>query len=368
MRGNALLALSVLCGVLSAFAERLPPLPDGAFTLAVIPDTQRYEGEGKRVKKGPPAKGPTRNASFDACVDWIAAHVASERIFFVSHTGDIVDNRNDAQFAFAAKAMSRLDGKVPYAIAPGNHDIGGASCDLFVRHFPASKFAGESWYAGNFGGYTNRLGKAVCRDNADSCQLVEADGVKFVFLHLECNAPDPVLAWADAQLRKHADRMAVIVTHQDLGFLERRYQDEWNRGQAERLEAEKAGAAPTHPDRGRLGRLRWRKCHGAEGNTPADAWQKCFSRHKNVFLILSGDQGPANVTRSTDYGVHGNRVHAIMHDTQTHAIRLYRFIPAEKTVEVWSVAPDKDELLTSYKGWTDRADHQFALDVDFPKR
>ena len=365
MKPGITLSLLAACGAVAAFAEKLPPIPDGAFTLAVIPDTQRYEGEGKRVKKGPPATGPTRNAPFDACVDWIAAHVASERIFFVSHTGDIVDSRNDAQFAFAAKAMARLDGKVPYAIAPGNHDLKGADSGMFTRYFPAAKFAGEGWYAGHFGGYTNRLGQVVCRDNADSCQLVEAGGVKFVFLHLECNAPDPVLAWADAQLTKHADRKAVIVTHQDLGFIERRYQDEWNRDRPALRAAERAGAAPAHPDRGRLGRLRWRKCHGDEGNTPAAAWRKCFSRHPNVFLILSGDQGPANVARSTDYGVAGNRVHAVMHDTQTHALRLYRFVPARKVVEVWSVAPDKDELLNSYNGWTDRADHQFTLDMDF---
>ena len=355
----------LLIGAAALFAETLPPLPDGAFTLAVIPDTQRYEGEGKRVKKGPPAKGPTRNATFDACVDWIAAHVASERIFFVSHTGDIVDNRNDAQFAFAARAMSRLDGKVPYAIAPGNHDIGPGDCDLFVRHFPAAKFADNGWYAGNFGGYTNRLGKAVCRDNADSCQLVEAGGVKFVFLHVECNAPDPVLRWADAMLERHAGRKAVIVTHQDLGFLERRFQDEWNRGKPDRAKAEKAGAAREHPDRGRLGRLRWKKCHGDEGNTPEQAWTKCYSRHPNVIMILSGDQGPANLARLTSYGEKGNRVHGIMHDTQTHGLRLYRFRPAEKTVEAWTVDPKDGELLNAYNGWSDRADFQFRLDVDF---
>lgn len=376
-RLNVLMVAAVLGGLFaaagSACAESLPPPPEGAFTLAVIPDTQRYEGEGKRVKSGKTAAtGPVRNESFVACVDWILAHHDSERIFFVSHTGDIVDNRNDPQFAFAAKEMSRFDGKIPYGIAPGNHDLKGASSDLFCKYFPAAKFEKEPWYTGHFGGYTNRTGQVVCRDNADSCQLVEAGGVKFVIVHVECNAPDPVLAWVDGVLAKYADRVAIISTHQDLGFREKADQDAWNAEGAEKAKhaqkrADKGKKAKKkrapHPDRDKLGRLRWKKCHGPEGNTPQQAWEKCYSRHRNVLLIVSGDQGPANVVRDVSTGVHGNRVFAAMHDTQTHAIRLYRFLPGLEKIEVWSVDPSTGELLTSYRGWTDRDDHNFTWNL-----
>ncbi len=358
----------------SLFAEVLPPLPEGAVTLAVIPDTQRYKGEGRRVKKGAPAaKGPVKNASFVSCVDWLLANQGKERIFFVSHTGDIVDNLNDFQMTFARQQMSRLDGRLPYAIAPGNHDIKVANTDLFCKYFPAEKFAREPWYAGHFGGYTNVLGEVVCRDNANSCQLVEAGGVKFVFLHLECNAPDPVLAWADTQLTKHADRRAVVVTHQDLGFVERRFQDAWKNSSMlayeyqERIDKGKKPkvgmAPPPQPNRAELGRLRWKKCHGVEGNTPQQAWEKCFSKHKNLLMILSGDQGPVNVAREISVGRHGNRVFCAMHDTQTHAIRLYRFLPGLKKIEVWSVNPATGELLTAYRGWQDCADHNFIWEL-----
>lgn len=364
--------VGLCCLLVAAYpvcAEVLPPLPDGAVTLVVIPDTQRYEGEGKRVKKGPPATGAVRNESFTACLDWILDHRESERIFFVSHTGDITDNRNDPQFAFAAREMSRLDGLVPYGISPGNHDLAkGMNSDLFCTYFPAAKFEKESWYGGHFGGYTNAAGHVVCRDNADSCQLVEAGGMKFVFLHIECNAPNPVLAWADEQLTKYQDRVAIVSTHQDLGFTEKIYQDVWNAEGARKAQrildrAEKGKTVketPPHPDRDQLGRLRWKKCHGAEGNTPQQAWEKCYSRHANLLMILSGDQGPVNVVRDISQGIHGNRVFSAMHDTQTHAIRLYRFLPGLKTIDVWSVDPASGEVLTSYRGWTDRADHDFT--------
>jgi len=335
----------------SVFAEPVPPLPEGVVTLAVLPDTQAYRGEGTRVKSGKPKQtGPVRNESFAACLDWLVANRARERIFFVSHTGDITDNKNAPQFTFAAKQMARLDGLVPYGIAPGNHDlVKGVDSELFCTYFPAAKFEKESWYAGHFGGYTNAAGKVVCRDNADSCQLVEAGGVKFVIVHVECNAPDPVLAWVDAQLTKYADRVAIVATHQDLGFVEKKYQNDWNAGKKE-----------GHPDRKQLGRLRWKKCHGEEGNTPQQAWERCYSKHANLLLIVSGDQGPANVVREVSVGQNGNRVFAAMHDTQTHALRLYRFYPGLKKIDVLSVNPVTGELLTTYRGWTERDDHNFS--------
>ena len=356
---GSLLAVCIMAGTRLA-AEPLPPLPDGACTLVVIPDTQGYEGEGKRVKKGPPATGIVSNASFTACVDWILAHRESERIFFVSHTGDITDNRNNPQFAFAAREMSRLDGQVPYGISPGNHDLIGASTDLFCKYFPAAKFEWEPWYAGHFGGYTNSSGKVVCRDNADSCQLVEAGGTKFVILHIECNAPDPVLAWADAMLDKYADRKAIVSTHQDLGFVEKKWQDDWNAGGKVRKKSVKSKGVEPHPERLTLGRLRWKKCHGNEGNTPEQAWEKCYSKHANVIMIVSGDQGPANLMRQVSYGRHGNQVLSVMHDTQTHSIRVYRFYPGAHRVDAFSVNPMTGEQLLSYHGWTDPADHRFT--------
>ena len=61
-----------------ARAEKLPPLPDGAFPYVVIPDTQLYRGEGAHVKKGKkPQAGPTRNPAFASRVDWIAANDVS---------------------------------------------------------------------------------------------------------------------------------------------------------------------------------------------------------------------------------------------------------------------------------------------------
>ena len=159
----AVLAALVL-GTVAGRAEKLPPLPEGAFTYVVIPDTQLYRGEGAHVKKGKkPQSGPTRNPAFASRVDWIAANIAKEKIAFVSHVGDIVDYRNEQQWSFASNQMAKLDGKVPYGISPGNHDIGGADTTEFNTWFPRARYETNAWYAGSFGGYVNAKGKTRAR-------------------------------------------------------------------------------------------------------------------------------------------------------------------------------------------------------------
>ena len=132
---------------------------------------------------------------------------------FVSHVGDITDMHNEPQWTFASNVMARLDGVVPYGISPGNHDLEVCTSDGFNRHFPRSRYAQEPWYAGAFDGYVRTDGQRVSGGNANSCQLFEAGGMKFVVLHLECNAPAPVLKWVDQMLDKYADRKAIICTH-----------------------------------------------------------------------------------------------------------------------------------------------------------
>ena len=203
------------------YAEQMPPLPEGAFSFAVIPDTQGYDGEGRTTKGGrSPGVGPTRNPKLDATVNWLLANRKKENIRFVTHTGDITDMNNDFQWRFCSNAMARLDGKLPYSVVPGNHDMkSNGDTTLFQRYFPASRYEQNSWYAGHFSGYTNSAGVFVSGDNANSCCLFENGDEKFVVLNIECNAPDPVLKWGGEMLSRYRDRHAIIATHQDIGAI-----------------------------------------------------------------------------------------------------------------------------------------------------
>ena len=345
----------------AACAEKLPPLPEGAFTYVVIPDTQLYRGEGAHVKKGPPQTGPTRNPAFESRVKWIEQNIKRENIVFVSHVGDIVDYKNDEQWSFASNLMARLDGKVPYGISPGNHDQQVVATDDFNRYFPRSRYEKEPWYVGAFDGYMakDRNGQDVkaCGGNADSCQLFEAGGMKFVVLHLECNAPVPVLKWVDTMLDKYADRKAIICTHMYLGYKTKEI-DKIRRKSKKK------------PDEW-FGVMNWAKTHLKDGVPATVAWETCFSKHKNLILIVSGDQSPAICWRETQKGVHGNTVHSTLQDYPRTAddqdwLRLYRFRPELKKIEVWTYSPQHDEVCQGVGFRKGRDWHEFTLELDTP--
>ena len=346
-----------------AGAEKMPPLPEGAFTYAVIPDTQGYDGVGRHTKRGrAPGTGPVRNGAFTAIVDWIVANAAKENVKFVSHTGDIVDMNNDFQWAFASNIMARLDGVVPYGVAPGNHDMkASGDTSLFRKYFPASRFAGRPWYAGCFPGFKGP-GFESSGDNANSCALFEGGGDKFVVLHLECNAPDPVLEWAGKMLEKHSDRHAIIATHQDLGMIDGKNSRKFS-NDCQAMKA--AGKNPEEyvPDMSLLGRMEWFKCHrGNGGNCGRAIWEKLTSRYANVFLAVSGDQGMVGVVRLDEKGVNGNTVHSVMHDCGGPLLRIYRFVPSERVVRCYTIDCGKGgELVHRAKYWKDDALFNFSM-------
>ena len=351
--------IAIALGAVVSFAEELPPIPDGAFTYCVIPDTQLYHGEGTHTRKGRrPETGPTTNPAFESRIDWIVSHIESERIFFVSHVGDIVDYKSPQQWSFASNMMARLDGKVPYAISPGNHDIAGDDSRQFNRYFPRSRYAANGWYLGGFGGCRNEKGtKTVCAGNSDSCQLVEAGGVKFIFIHLECNAPEPVLDWANKLLESHPDRKAIVCTHMCVGYRTKDFSDRHN----------SFGEKPRPNDW--FGVMDWSKCHGGNGLSGEQMWEKCFSRHKNLILVVSGDQSGAIAARETRKGVHGNTVHLTLQDYPRQSddddwLRLYRFRKDMSAIDVWTYSPRRKTVCEKARHKIGRAHHVFTLPLD----
>ena len=330
-----------LCPLSSiAGADELPAAPEGTFSIVVIPDTQHYRGSG--TKGQPDSDAPLTNKVFDGYTDWIAANLDRQRIAFVSHVGDIVDINNRDQWAFARRCMDKLHGKVPYGISVGNHDMVGGSGNsaLFQEVFPKSRFEDFAWYGGCFDNPSGNI--AISGNNANSFQLFKAGGMKFIALHLECNAPDDALARADGVLRRHSDRRAFVTTHMGLGPLE------------------KPKTARDYFDAPK-GRMTWKKCHGQRGNTPQQMWEKCFSRHKNLFLICCGDQSRTQAHRLESPGVQGNPVPELLSDYGASGLRVMRFTPAKDTIEVRTWDPQSNKFCETTKIVKERSQHQFTL-------
>ncbi len=336
------IALAFACSAwLPAGAESISASPDGTFTVAVIPDTQRYHGPGS----GRDETGQARNPAFDSRTAWLSANLQSQRIVFVSHMGDIVDRNQPGQWGIARESMDRFHGRVPYGLSVGNHDMVRESGDssLFQRHFGAERFADRPWYGGYYEGRPGRAPE-VSGNGANSFQLFSAEGLDFIVVHLECNAPDDVLAWADDVLAVHRERMAIITTHMYLGGIPRKGADE--------------------PQ----GRMQWKKVHGERGNTPEEMWQESFSTHPNLFLVLCGDQSASITHHQTSEGREGNLVHEILTDyprdtDDSDWVRLLRFVPARGKLEVWTYSPAQDLLCERMHHLRERSDHQFELDI-----
>jgi len=179
------------------FVEGPPPFPaKGAFTIIALPDTQNY--------RGPHAAG------YSAQTQWIVAQKAARNIACVLHLGDITNDNLPEQWDNAARSMKLLDGRVPYFMAPGNHDYskGGGATDRTTRfgeYFPPAAFEQLS----TFGGFYDRELDRV--DN--SFHLFAAEGRKFIVLCLEFGPRKDVLRWANAVVSRHHDRDAILVTH-----------------------------------------------------------------------------------------------------------------------------------------------------------
>jgi hypothetical protein len=343
-----ILAISVS---LTAAEDSLPPLPEGSFSVVVLPDTQDYIVKNTEI--------------FTATTQWIVDNIEKQHIIFVTHVGDVIQRNIRSEWDVVRQCMDILHGRVAYAFSVGDHDMGltkpkqsftqrilrqtwrkfkrfwfsgekGAmkrsksDSSLFQEYFSQSRFSDFAWYGGGM------------KNNVNSFQIISAEGIYFVFIHLECNSPDEVLEWANGVFEKYPNHKAIVTTHMYLGPIEK-------------PKTLQSFLDPTK------GRMLWKKRHGVKGNTPEQMWQKCFSKHKNLFLILCGDQSRTQTMQQTSIGIHGNIVHELLSDYRDGYIRIIRFIPANEHIQVMTYSPYHQKYCEGTEIVSDRKEHQFML-------
>jgi hypothetical protein len=184
---------------------KTPPVgPD--FTLVTLPDTQFYSENS----------GGTRLQHFTSQTNWIVANRTTLNVPFVAHMGDMVNTASVAQeWTNANTAMSIIEDPVtttlthgiPWGGAPGNHDGTGTEWDT---HFGLSRFAGRTYFQG---GYNS--------SNRNNYQFFSASGLDFIVINLAYNAntagTQAVMDWADALLKAHPNRRAIVTSHWLIG-------------------------------------------------------------------------------------------------------------------------------------------------------
>jgi hypothetical protein len=318
--------------------------PNGSFSIIVLPDTQEYFGKGTKIE--PESQDEISNPVFRSQTKWIAENIDNQKIVFVSHVGDIVDKNVQCQWTKARQYMDVIHGKIPYGISLGNHDMtSDGNSSLFQDYFPAIRYGEFDWYGGYY--EANDVSSEFSGNNANSYQLFSAGGIDLLILHLECNAPDKVLNWANDIFNKFKSRFIIVTTHMFLGPLEN----------------------PQTPEGyfyDPKGVMQWTKRHGIHGNSPQLMWEKCFSKHKNLKLIFCGDQSRTNTMHLELNGNEGNIVHVLLSDymLEPGPLRIYRFSPQMNEIEVVTYNPIKDSVVTNTSIVVDTMEHNFIISMD----
>jgi hypothetical protein len=329
------------CGVVAA--------TESFWTIAVLPDTQ-YS-----YYQSPPY--------FDSETRWIADNHQAERIAFALHEGDIVDTPWDpSQWASARASMSLLDGKVPYVVSVGNHDIGSED----RKQERARETIINNYFLDSDAAKAPLLGGLYEPGHIENAYyLLQGGGRTWLVLSLEFGPRPGVVTWANQVLTEHAQLPAILLTHAYL------YSDNTPYNYLGR--ACNFGTNCTNPDPPGANTQCWNpKCYdgisdGADGKM---LWDELVSLHSNLLFVFSGhvaNGAPFNTARLTSTRADGSICHQIMADYQADEaggngyFRLVRFWP-DGTVRVRTfsayTSPDKAVLTDDH--------NQFTLHVQLP--
>jgi hypothetical protein len=296
-----------------------PPLTAGAFTIAVLPDTQYYSASFPKT--------------FEEQTRWLVKQRKERNIACVLHVGDLVDENKPAQWENARQAMNWLDGQIPYFFVTGNHDYNGQGDQdrgtLMNTYFPVSKHK----YMKNFGGIYDPEPDRM--DN--SFHLFSAGGRNFLVLCLEFGPRRDVLRWANEVASKYPDREAILVTHAFTFSDNRRYDrtKPWNQ--------------PWNPHAYGIARN--------SGDDVADGeeiWQELICRHKSFIFTINGHVLNDGLGRLSSATPDGRQVHQMLFNCQMRPkggdgwLRLLEMCP-DRTMNVVDFSPTRNQCNISPK-------------------
>jgi hypothetical protein len=258
VRRSSLVFAAIACG---CSPEHAPEVPEEAWSFVVLPDTQVYSRSHPEI--------------FEAQTEWIAARHDELDIRFVLHVGDLTDTNSREEWERARDAMSALDGVVPYAFVPGNHDYGDHGNAADRRTLMNEYFSYAEQPAGVRGTFE-------AHHTDDSFHVFDTPSGPWLVLALEF-APRPgVLAWARRVADRYRAMPAILVTHAYL------YEDgtRYDGGSSQRWAPERYGLGAT----------------GADGET---IWNELVRERSAFEMVVCGHvlgRGAARLTSEREDG------------------------------------------------------------------
>jgi len=214
-----ILAVSALSTLTALAQHRADPqhLADPeSFTFVVFGDPQGY------------TKYDINQPLYELSTVWISDNVENLNIKAVLFTGDLVEqnenivrNRNmlnqtsKQMWEWSSHCLKRLDGRVPYIIAGGNHEYGYVRGDESFTHYPEYyTFDRNPLTAQHLvASIPNRMGQVSLENGAWEFDLPHWG--KILVIGTEWAPRDEVLEWAKGlcQSDKYKDHKVIFLTH-----------------------------------------------------------------------------------------------------------------------------------------------------------
>ncbi|WP_261303963.1 S-layer homology domain-containing protein [Paenibacillus andongensis] len=143
---------------------------------------------------------------YQKIVKWIADHKEDNKIKYVIHTGDIVDNADqEYQWVEADKDMKVLENaQIPYGVLAGNHDVGHQNNDYsyYAKWFGEDRFKSQPTYGESYD------------NNRGHYDLVSSNGNDFIVVYMGWGYGDKEIDWINEVLKKYPNRKAILNFHE----------------------------------------------------------------------------------------------------------------------------------------------------------
>ncbi|MBO7249683.1 MAG: metallophosphoesterase [Clostridia bacterium] len=256
----------------------------------------------------------------DGMFDWILENKEARSIEYVFSLGDSVDTLiswpneepyfaneyNPLEWQTAATQFARLNGKIPYSVIRGNHD------DEAGYH----QYICTDDYKSQMDGFYYNPDEAAIDGNSmsNSYRKIEIYGQKYLMMTLDFDTNDGAIEWANNVIAANPDHKVIVSIHAYL-YDERKCTEIGNKTNTSDnfFYKDKVGQPGIDDEE--------------DGDTSHDYfmfdgqvfWDEIFSKHENVFMVLSGHirdvEDPIIRTRKSPKG---NHVFEILVNPQTY--------------------------------------------------
>lgn len=310
----------------------------GAWSVIMVPDLQNY------------VKWQRNQPLVDLMMAWIVDNIDTLNIKMVMGVGDLVENdgkiTNDydgdqtskSQWDYVSKAFSKLDGKVPYIAATGNHDYSidrqGNRSSMYSQFFTTERnHLNQKYLVQNS---RNEQGQPTLENSA--YELKGLNGKDYLFMTVEYAPRDTVLTWAKnvAALPQYKNHRVILATHEFLNAKDAR-----TTGDIKWIWWEPYNVDNMIQKSPRI------TLPGA--NNGQQIWDKLVQPSSNIEMVLCGHISGEGYRK--DKNASGKTVHQMLFDAQSMGgghregnggdgwLRIIEFFPDGKTVKVKTFSP-----------------------------